>query len=169
MLTHTYGTRLVWEGSTAEGYRGYSRDHSGETVPATQDLALSADKGFRGNPARLNPEQLLVMAASSCQLLSFLSVAARQGITVLGYTDDAMGWMDMADKPERVGRIRLAPVIEVAEGVGSDEVVRLCEQAHEECFIASSLKSTIELDVTVVTRLPEPSSDNLDSPVRGGG
>ena len=152
MLTHTYATRLVWEGSTAEGYRAYPRDHTGSTNPATQELALSADPAYRGNRELLNPEQLLVIAASSCQLLSFLAVAARQGVTALGYTDDAQGWMDVADTPVRVGRIRLSPVIQVAEGVDPDEVVRMSEQAHEECFIANSLTTTIELDVTVVAR-----------------
>jgi organic hydroperoxide reductase OsmC/OhrA len=155
MLTHMYETRLSWEGSTAEGYRVYPRSHVGVTVPPTQELALSADPAFRGSRELLNPEQLLVMAASSCQLLSFLAVAARQGVTVLGYTDDAQGWMDITDKPERVGRIRLAPVVEVAAGTDPDEVVRIAEQAHTECFIANSLTSTIEIDVTVVTQRPE--------------
>jgi len=154
MLTHTYETRLTWQGSTAEGYRVYPRNHVGVTVPATQELALSADPAFRGSRELLNPEQLLVMAASSCQLLSFLAVAARQGVTVLGYADAAQGWLDMTDKPERVGRIRLSPVIEVEAGVDPDEVVRMSEQAHQECFIANSLTSTIELDVNVVVHQP---------------
>lgn len=153
MLTHTYETHLTWQGSTADGYRVYPRNHVGVTVPPTQELALSADPAFRGSRELLNPEQLLVMAASSCQLLSFLAVAARHGVTVLGYTDNAQGWLDMTDKPERVGRIRLAPVIEVGAGVEPEEVVRLSEEAHEECFIANSLTSTVELDVTVVTQL----------------
>ena len=152
MLTHSYTTRLEWAGSTVDGYRVYPRAHTGETVPPTQHLDLSADKPFRGDPALLNPEQLLVMAASSCQLLSFLAVAARAGVTVLGYTDDAQGWMDMTDLPLRVGRIRLAPTIEVAAGTDPDAVVRMSHEAHEECFIANSLTSTMELDVTVVTR-----------------
>jgi organic hydroperoxide reductase OsmC/OhrA len=154
MLTHTYETRIAWVGSTAGGYRVYSRAHNGVPFPATQELALSADPAFRGSHELLNPEQLLVMAASSCQLLSFLAVAARQEVTVLGYTDDAHGWMDVADTPIRVGRIRLSPVIEVEAGVDPAEVVRMSEQAHEECFIANSLSTTIELDVTVVTRQP---------------
>jgi organic hydroperoxide reductase OsmC/OhrA len=153
MLTHTYETHLTWQGSTADGYRVYPRNHVGVTVPPTQELALSADPAFRGSRELLNPEQLLVMAASSCQLLSFLAVAARHGVTVLGYTDNAQGWLDMTDKPERVGRIRLAPVIEVGAGVEPEEVLRLSEEAHEECFIANSLTSTVELDVTVVTQL----------------
>jgi organic hydroperoxide reductase OsmC/OhrA len=152
MLTHSYATRLEWQGSTADGIRAYSRAHTGVTDPPTQQLDLTADKAFRGDPALLNPEQLLVMAASSCQLLSFLAVAARGGMTVLGYTDDAQGWMDMTDEPPRVGRIRLSPTIEVAAGTDPDEVVRMSHQAHEECFIANSLNSTMELEVTVVVR-----------------
>ncbi len=152
MLTHSYTTRLEWAGSTADGYRVYPRAHTGVTVPPTQQLDLTADKAFRGDPALLNPEQLLVMAASSCQLLSFLAVAARAGVTVLGYTDDAQGWMDMTDLPPRVGRIRLAPTIEVAAGTDPEDVVRMSHEAHDECFIANSLTSTIEIDVTVVTR-----------------
>jgi len=152
MLTHTYATRLTWEGSTADGYRVYPRSHVGVTVPPTQELALSADPAFRGSRELLNPEQLLVMAASSCQLLSFLAVAARQGVTVLAYADDAMGSMDMTDKPERVGRIVLRLVITVESEIADADIVRMCHQAHEECFIANSLTTTIELDVTVVRR-----------------
>jgi organic hydroperoxide reductase OsmC/OhrA len=62
--------------------------------------------------------------------------------------------MDMTDKPERVGRILLSAVIEVEVGVDPDEVVRIAEQAHEECFIANSLTTAIELDVTVMSRQP---------------
>ncbi|HSN12770.1 MAG TPA: OsmC family protein [Propionibacteriaceae bacterium] len=152
MLTHTYETHLTWSGSTAGGYRAYSRTHQGVTVPPTQELTLTADKAFRGDPSQLNPEQLLVLAASSCQMLSFLSIAARQGVTVVGYTDTAHGWMDMADKPERVGRIRIDATIEVEGDVSDEEVVRIAHQAHEECFIANSLTSAMELAVTVVRR-----------------
>lgn len=152
MLTHTYETHLTWRGSTADGYRAYSRAHQAVTVPATQELTLSSDKAFRGDPQLLNPEQLLVMAASSCQMLSFLAVAARQGVTVLGYQDVAEGWMDMADKPQRVGRIRITATIEVEGDVEMEDVRRMALQAHEECFIANSLTSAIELEVTLVRR-----------------
>ncbi|MHB1009418.1 MAG: OsmC family protein [Propionibacteriaceae bacterium] len=152
MLTHTYETHLTWTGSTADGYRTYSRTHQAVTVPETQELTLSSDKAFRGDPMLLNPEQLLVMAASSCQMLSFLAVAARHGVTVVRYSDVSQGWMDMADKPQRVGRIRIDATIEVEGDVEVEEVRRMAHQAHEECFIANSLTSAIELEVTVLRR-----------------
>ncbi|PRY62687.1 OsmC-like protein [Knoellia remsis] len=86
---HTYRATIAWEGSTGGGYTAYTRDHEGAVPPAANPVALSADPHFRGDAGRANPEQLLVLAASSCQMLSFLHVAATAGLDVLDYTDDA--------------------------------------------------------------------------------
>ena len=88
---HTYLARVEWTGSTGVGYRAYPRAHTAWTPPATEGFDLSADPHFRGDGDLPNPEQLLVLAASSCQLLSFLAVAARAGLDVVGYEDDAVG------------------------------------------------------------------------------
>lgn len=150
MTTHAYTTSLAWEGSTEAGYRAYPRDHTATATPAEATLALSADRAFRGDPARLNPEQLLVVAASSCQLLSFLAVAARDGVDVLGYQDRAEGFMDDAAQPPRFSRIVLHPAITVVAGTDPDQVVRLAHRAHHECYVANSLTTDVELDVTVI-------------------
>jgi len=50
-----------------------------------------ADSAFRGDSALLNSEQLVVMAASSCRLLSFLSVAAQHHVDIVGYVNAARG------------------------------------------------------------------------------
>src|SRR6476619_4933811 len=105
---HEYRTSLEWSGTTAVGYEKYVRDHRVSAGP--QSLPLSGDPAFRGNGALLNPEQLLVMAASSCQLLSFLAVAARARIDVRGYRDEAFAVMPEDDKPIRITRIVLRPV-----------------------------------------------------------
>lgn len=149
MSDHVYNTRLHWDGSTAAGIRGYSRDHVATAPPAVARIDLTADPGFRGSPDRLNPEQLVVMAASSCQLLSFLSLAARAGVDVTGYDDEATSHLDLATKPVRLGAIRLAVTIWVAPGTDPDLVRELAHRAHEECFVANSLSVPVEVDVTV--------------------
>src|SRR3712207_4244678 len=101
---HRYAGRVLWQGSTGLGYDGYGRAHEGSSPPAEAALALSSDPAFRGDPALLNPEQLLVLSASSCQLLSFLAVAARARIDVVAYEDEAEGVMPEDDKPVRVTR-----------------------------------------------------------------
>jgi organic hydroperoxide reductase OsmC/OhrA len=151
MATHVYSSHLIWDGSTGVGYRAYSRDHQAVTPPAVDEIELSADPHFRGNEQLTNPEQLVVLAASSCQLLSFLAVAARAGVDVLGYEDDACGAMDDTVSPIRIGRIDLFPVVRVASGTDPDKVVALVEQAHHECYVANSLNTVVTVTATVHT------------------
>ncbi len=142
---HTYQARCRWSGSTGEGYEAYSRQHAGSASPAAAGLELSADPAFRGDATKLNPEQLVVLAASSCQLLSFLAVAARARLDVREYDDDASAVMPEQDLPVRLTEIRLRPRITLRRGPTEERVRHLVEVAHRECYIASTLKS----DVTV--------------------
>ena len=141
--------RLEWDGSTGAGYRAYPRAHTATAPPADVSLRLSADPHFRGDAELLNPEQLVVLAASSCQLLSFLSLAARKHLDVVRYTDDATGHLSEDLRGARIERVELRPVIHVAPGTDEDLVLRLVEQAHHECYIANSLNSTISIAATV--------------------
>ena len=147
---HRYHARCSWQGSTGVGYDHYGRAHSASAPPARADLTLSSDPAFRGDPARLNPEQLLVLAAASCQLLSFLAVAARARLDVIAYEDDAEGVMPEHDRPVRITTIRLRPRIVLAPGRADEARVRqLVELAHRECYIAHSLKAQITVEPTV--------------------
>jgi organic hydroperoxide reductase OsmC/OhrA len=109
-------------------------------------LELTADPAFGGDPRLLDPEQLVVLAASSCQLLSFLAVAARARLDVVAYADDARGVMPADPTPMRITRIDLHPRITVRGEVTDERLSHLCEVAHRECFIANSL--TAEIVVT---------------------
>ena len=152
MKEHEYQTHLVWEGSTGAGYARYSRDHRAVAPPAEQELRLSADPQFRGSAALTTPEQLLVMAASSCQLLSFLACAARGRVDVLSYEDDARGLMPHDASPQRITSIQLAPTIVVAPGTQPQDVVRMVHEAHGQCYIVNSLSATVTVEPTVVVR-----------------
>ena len=149
MSDHVYVTSLAWEGSTGVGYRAYSRTHRVGAAPADAELTLSSDPHFRGDASLLNPEQLLVAAASSCQLLAFLAEAARAKVDVTGYTDTARGVMTDGATPMRLDRIDLAPVIKVAAGTDPDLVHRLVDDAHHGCYIANSLISEVTVAATV--------------------
>ena len=146
---HRYATTCSWVGSTGAGYEAYIRSHHGRAGPAQARLALSSDSAFRGDSALLNPEQLLVLAASSCQLLSFLAVAARAHIDVVAYEDRAEASMPEGDKPVRITEIRLRPRITVRGDVAEARVRRLVEVAHRECYIANSLSSSILIEPTI--------------------
>lgn len=153
-MVHRYRTQLAWSGSTADGYEAYDRTHTASAPPAGAELTLAADPAFRGDPTLLNPEQLVVLAASSCQLLSFLAVAARARLDVRSYEDAAEAEMPEDDRPVRLTTITLRPRVVVGPGPTVERVQHLLEVAHRECFIANSLRTEvrIEADVTVAER-----------------
>ncbi|MCP2183237.1 OsmC family protein [Prauserella alba] len=146
-----YETHLHWSGSTAGGIRSYSRSHTATAPPAATSVDLSADPAFRGEADRLNPEQLVVMAASSCQMLSFLGAAARAGVTVLAYSDDATSRLDTTARPPRLDPVQLDVTVRVAAGTDEATVHDLAEQAHRGCFVANSLATPVRVQTTVVT------------------
>ena len=150
--THRYTATCSWRGSTAVGYEAYDRSHAATAPPAVTSVDLSADPAFRGDPAKLNPEQLLVLAASSCQLLSFLAVCARARVDVVSYEDEAIGEMPDGRYPW-VERIVLHPRVTYRGEAKEERVLHLLELAHQECFIANSLRTEITLEPTV-ERMP---------------
>jgi organic hydroperoxide reductase OsmC/OhrA len=146
---HHYRCRLDWNGSTAAGYDDYDREHSVSCPPADAALRLSSDPAFGGDPSLLNPEQLLLAAASSCQMLSFLAYAGRARIDVVSYIDEAEAIMPEDDKPVRITEIVLRPRIVVAGDADEERVRRYVERAHHACFIANSLNSDITIEPTI--------------------
>jgi organic hydroperoxide reductase OsmC/OhrA len=150
MTTHRYATTVEWAGSTALGYDHYERGHTARVAPVAATLDLSGDPAFRGDGACLNPEQLLVLAASSCQLLSFLAAMARARVDVVAYHDDAVAEMPEDDRPVRITSITLRPRITVRGDVTDDRVLHLVEVAHRECFIANSLTADIAIEAEII-------------------
>ncbi|MCW3017507.1 MAG: OsmC family protein [Solirubrobacterales bacterium] len=144
--THAYRSRLSWRGSTAAGYDAYDRRHHVVVPPADGELVLSSDPAFNGDGQLANPEQLLLAAVSSCQLLMFLAIAARSRVDVLSYEDEAHAVMPEDEKPMRITSITLRPRIAVAAGVNLDRVRRMVQRAHEGCFIANTLNAEIMIE-----------------------
>jgi organic hydroperoxide reductase OsmC/OhrA len=149
---HRYTTRLAWSGSTGPGYEAYGREHSVSAPPAETELRMSSDPVFGGDASLLNPEQMIVAAASSCQMLEFLALAAKARIDVIEYTDDAEGTMDEGDEPARIQRIVLRPRIVVGPGQLEERVERLAYLAHDYCYVANSLTSEVLVEPEIEVR-----------------
>jgi organic hydroperoxide reductase OsmC/OhrA len=151
VATHRYRARLSWSGSTGAGWKHYDRAHEGVAPPAEPRLTLTTGEE-KGDPRQLNPEQLVVMAASSCQLLWFLHLAAKARIDVVEYEDEAEAEMPEDEEPVRITRIVLRPRIAVASEVGEERVAKLVELAHERCYVANSLRSEVLLEPSIELR-----------------
>jgi organic hydroperoxide reductase OsmC/OhrA len=92
------------------------------------------------------------MAASSCQLLWFLHLAAKARIDVVAYDDEAIALMPEDVEPVRITEITLRPRIAVAGDASEERVRKLVETAHEHCFVANSLTSEMSIETTVERR-----------------
>jgi organic hydroperoxide reductase OsmC/OhrA len=140
-LEHHYAIGLEWLGNRGSGtsdYKSYGRDHV-VRAEGKHDISGSSDRVFRGDVDRWNPEEMLIAALSQCHLLSYLHVAAMNGVVVTGYTDAAVGTMEQtADGGGHFTSVTLRPVVTISSG--DPELARtLHHEANRECFIASSV------------------------------
>jgi organic hydroperoxide reductase OsmC/OhrA len=144
---HRYRLTVEWTGNTGDGtatYRSYRRDHEVRDAHAGTLLG-SADRAFRGDPSRWNPEQLLLAAASQCHLLSYLHQAAVNGVLVIDYTDEPTATMtEDGAGGGRITAIMLRPTVTVADASQVELAERLHEDANRACFIASSLNLRVQ-------------------------
>jgi organic hydroperoxide reductase OsmC/OhrA len=151
MGVHHYDTRLRWSGSTGLGWDHYDRAHTAAAPPARQEIELTTGES-KGDPAKLNPEQLVVMAASSCQMLWFLHLAAKARIDVVAYEDAARGLMPDDADPVRITEIALRPRIVVAGEAAEERVRKLVTTAHRHCNIANSLRGEMTIEPEIERR-----------------
>lgn len=99
--------------------------------------------------AAVDPEEAFVASLSSCHMLWFLSLAARDRFCVDHYADAATGLL--AKNAE--GRLAMTVVILHPSVVFSGErmpsradIERLHHEAHESCFIATSVKTEVRCE-----------------------
>ncbi len=150
---HRYRVRLDWagnEGSGTSSYRAYGRAHV-LGAPGKPDIPGSSDPHFRGDPARWNPEELLVAALSACHQLAYLHLCATAGIVVTAYEDAAEGVM--VEEPGGAGRFEsvvLRPRVTIAAGDAA-KALALHHDAHDVCFIARSVNFPVTNAPEIVT------------------
>ena len=129
-------------------YEGYSRDHEW-IFEGGQRLTGSAAEAFLGSPEGVDPEEALVVALSSCHMLTLLAIAAKKGWTVETYEDDAEGTLGKnADGKLSLTHVTLRPRIIFSEGttLDADTLQYLHHQGHEHCFIANSVKTEVVIE-----------------------
>jgi organic hydroperoxide reductase OsmC/OhrA len=140
--THHYVVETHWTGDRGTGTSGYAafgREHVVK-IAGKPDIAGSSDPAFRGDPARHNPEDLLVASLSACHMLWYLALCAKAGIVVSAYSDRAEGTMaEEADGGGRFTQVVLRPEATLAQGADVSVARALHDDAHRLCFVARSV------------------------------
>jgi organic hydroperoxide reductase OsmC/OhrA len=153
--THRYELQLEWTGADETGtasYRSYRRDFA-VAAPGKPEIAGSSDPAFLGDASRYNPEELLVASLSSCHMLWYLHLCARNGIVVREYTDRARGTMEEErDGSGRFTAVELRPLVTLERGADAARAMALHQDAHRLCFIARSVNFPVSVSAELLER-----------------
>jgi organic hydroperoxide reductase OsmC/OhrA len=150
-MAHEYTATVAWKRGSDEAFSDnkYSRAHTwsfdgGVAVPASSS-PLSARLPLSRADA-VDPEEALVAALSSCHMLTFLHLAAKQGFVVDAYDDAAVGVMTKNERGKLyMSKVTLRPRIAFsgARQPTAAELAQLHHHAHEECYIANSVLAEV--------------------------
>jgi organic hydroperoxide reductase OsmC/OhrA len=153
-MAHEYRADVVWaRGDVAFLDNRYSRAHvwrfdGGVEVPASSS-PLSVRLPLSRADA-VDPEEALVAATASCHMLFFLSFAAKGGFLVERYEDAAVGVMTKNEHDRLfISKITLNPMVAFAgaKRPSAEELDALHHHAHEECYVANSVRAEIVVAV----------------------
>lgn len=148
MSDHNFTAKLRWQRTSADfAYDHYNRGHD-VVVGSGVALSSSAAVAFKGDADRINPEEMLLAALSSCHMLTFLAIASKKRFVVDRYDDDATAVMEKnAEGKMAVTRATLRPttVFSGEKQPTPAELEHMHHQAHEGCFIASSVKTVVDV------------------------
>lgn len=143
---HHYKLTAKWHGNKGtgtSGLRAYDRSHT-VSMEGKPELHLTTDNPAVGDKSKLNPEDLLVTAVSSCHMLSYLYVCAMEGVVVTAYVDHATGVMIEQDEGGQFKEVTLNPEVVVADVGMIDKAIELHHKAHEICYIANSVNFEVK-------------------------
>jgi organic hydroperoxide reductase OsmC/OhrA len=96
----------------------------------------------------VDPEEAFVASLSSCHMLWFLSLAAKQRILVDTYTDNPVGTMERNEQGRlAMTRVVLRPRLTFGGAIPDAAQLReLHDRAHHECYIANSVLTVVVIE-----------------------
>ena len=131
-----YSRGHIW---SFDGGQSVAASSSPHVVPLPYSVEFNVD-----------PEEAFVASLSSCHMLFFLSIAAKQGFTVDRYVDRAVGLMEKNEQGLlAMTRVTLAPEVAFS---GSklptvEQITEMHHQSHEQCYIANSVKTEVVIEI----------------------
>ena len=152
-----YFAKVKWVRADDEVYidNQYSRGHEwifdgGIMVPASSSPhVVPLPYSVADN---VDPEEAFVASLSSCHMLFFLSIAAKRRYVVDTYVDDAVGIMAKDSEGKMsMTQVTLRPFVQCSGDKQPTlaQLEKMHHQAHEQCFIANSVKTKIVTEIVV--------------------
>jgi len=153
MSGHSHKAQIRWSrGDSAFTDNRYSRGHSWHFDGGIEVPASSSPDVVRvpfSVEAAVDPEEAYVASIASCHMLWFLSIAAERGFCVDQYQDDAVGVIGKSATGKTViTHVTLYPLATFSGTrlPSRADIAELHHTAHDECFIANSVKTDIRCE-----------------------
>src|SRR5262249_36477890 len=154
---------LTWHrGDKPFEYQKYSRDHTWK-FEGGHEMQASAAPAYLGNPKLVDPEEAFVASLSSCHMLTFLAIACKKKFVLDEYSDDAVGVMEKnAEGRLAITRVTLRQRLKFSgdKQPTPQEIDELNHGAHEQCFIANSVKTEVKVEPQSCTDSFAESADS---------
>jgi len=149
-----YRATIVWQRAESEKFTDarFSRGHRW-IFDGGIDVAASASPRVVPLPlsvtAAVDPEEAFVASLSSCHMLTFLYLAAKRGFVIDEYKDEAVGLLAKNEEGRlAITQVTLHPAIRFtgASLPTAADLEVLHHQAHEQCFIAQSVRTEVRVE-----------------------
>jgi organic hydroperoxide reductase OsmC/OhrA len=99
------------------------------------------------NATGIDPEEAFVASIASCHMLWFLAICSKHGHVVDTYADDAVGVLAKNERGKlAITKVTLRPKVSFVSAVDAATVRQMHADAHDECFISSSVTSEIAVE-----------------------
>jgi organic hydroperoxide reductase OsmC/OhrA len=149
---HHYTAQIKWTGNNGTGtstYRAYSRSYE-VTSAGKPMIPGSSDPAFRGDPARYNPEDMLLSAASACHMLWYLHLCAVAKVVVTAYVDLPAGvMMEHPDGSGEFTSVVLHPQVTISAESDAEKARAIHGEVHRYCAIARSLNFPVTCEPVI--------------------
>lgn len=137
--TFTYHTSLKWQ-----------QDRQGKLASDIKPvLDVSSPPEFKGIPGLWTPEDLFVASVEICTMSTFLSFGGRKNIPLVSYKSSAEGMLENVNGKYRFTKIVITPVIVVKSEWTREQVEEVVHAAHDNCLIANSMTTAVEINPTI--------------------
>jgi organic hydroperoxide reductase OsmC/OhrA len=153
MKSFQYEVDVEWTGNDGDGTASPKFDRHNELSASNKPTILgSSPVEFGGDGVNWSPEELFVAAVSQCHMLTYLFLCARAGIVVETYRDRAVGTLEVEGASHgQFQKVELHPEVVLASGDPQQATV-LHVDAHQHCYIASSIRADVVVAANVTAR-----------------
>jgi organic hydroperoxide reductase OsmC/OhrA len=118
------------------------------------NIVVGSPPEFKGEPDVWAPEELLVGSLNTCMMLTFLTLAQRQGLIPVGYESEAEGLLDNVEGKYHITEVTVRPRVTLKSETELELARKNMESVEAHCFIANSINARITLTPEFVVAPP---------------